>query len=310
VVDELGLDDLATGGEDEGYVPCDELAAADTDLGADALAVAGEDGAFVPEGTGAASDPADESDSLAIYGTSSGFVAKPCGPACSCTEDWARTVLGGLGRSSWCADWAVFEGGAGQAVIGTEAVFSVTTSPPAGAQHTESSELTAPIGPPIMEYLVPLWISGPDTPTHIEWGGFIECASTAGAFSRTRLEFDWTGVGSPGDRIGFTLRVYDTFGGSVQSPFDPFPGFDARGALMWIRLRMDASDPLHSEVRARVWLDGSAEPGTWQGSISTIGLPFIPLATHTKFKLMAFARYPYSVLMHVYPVEITEGCLN
>jgi hypothetical protein len=78
VVDELGLDELATGGEDEGYVPCDELAAAETDLGADALAVAGEDGGFVPDGTGAAADPADESDSLAIYGTSSGFVPKPC----------------------------------------------------------------------------------------------------------------------------------------------------------------------------------------------------------------------------------------
>jgi hypothetical protein len=311
VVDELGLDETAVGGEDEGYVPCLEEAAAGPADDTDAVAVFGEDEGFVPDGTGAASAPADDSDSLAVFGQGSGFVAKPCSEAaCSCTEDWARVVGGGLGRSSWCADWTVFEGGAGQSVTGTEAIFSVTTSPPAGAQHTESSETDAPIGPPIMEYLIPLWISGPDTPTHVEWGGFIECASTSDPDSRTRLEFDWTGLSAPGDRLGFTLRVYDTFGGSVQSAFDPFPGVDVRGALMWIRLRMDASDPLHSEARARVWLDGSAEPGTWQGSISTVGEPFVPMATHTKFKLMAFARYPYSVLMHVLPITITEGCLT
>jgi hypothetical protein len=78
VVDELGLDETAVGGEDEGYVPCLEEAAAGPADDSDAVAVFGEDEGYVPDGTGAASAPADDSDSLAVFGQGTGFVAKPC----------------------------------------------------------------------------------------------------------------------------------------------------------------------------------------------------------------------------------------
>jgi hypothetical protein len=78
VVDELGLDELASGGEDEGYVPCDELAAALVEPDADALAISGFDGAYSPPQSGASALVEPDADSLAISGFSTGFVAKPC----------------------------------------------------------------------------------------------------------------------------------------------------------------------------------------------------------------------------------------
>jgi hypothetical protein len=119
VVDELGLDDLATGGEDEGYVPCDEGPATDTDLGADALAVAGEDGGFTPVGTGAASAPADESDTVAIFGTSSGFVAKPCSEiTCVAQDTFTRVEAFGLGTSEFGPPWTSATGSSVDGSVG------------------------------------------------------------------------------------------------------------------------------------------------------------------------------------------------
>jgi hypothetical protein len=93
VVDELGLDETAVGGEDEGYVPCLEEAAAGPADDSDAVAVFGEDEGYTPDGTLAASVPPDDTDSFAIFGQNSGFVAKPCGGCdCGITDSWTRSV--------------------------------------------------------------------------------------------------------------------------------------------------------------------------------------------------------------------------
>jgi hypothetical protein len=121
VVDELGLDETAVGGEDGGYVPCFEEAAAVTPLGADAVAISGEDEGFVPEGTGAASDPADDDDSFAVFGRSAGFVAKPCVEPCvdGITDRFnrTRTTVEELGTSDSTLDWLVVRNGSPQPAL-------------------------------------------------------------------------------------------------------------------------------------------------------------------------------------------------
>jgi hypothetical protein len=255
VVDELGLDDLATGGEDEGYVPCFEAPAADPADDSDDLAVFGEDGGHVPDGTGAASEPADESDSFAVYGTSSGFVAKPCvGDGCLGRDVFTRTVASGLGTSLFPGNPAWITAGSGR-VDGTQAIID---------------------GPD--PFSVPLSLAGT---IEILWGPMsvmsadgiatADCTVGGGFLPNVTPDPDVFCeflFGSTDSRVKIHTRT--SLGGTGASGiseafFTVFAG-DARGFDFWLKMLL-----LDRQIGIKWWLTSQPEPASYSMAPAFLG---------------------------------------
>jgi hypothetical protein len=268
VVDELGLDDLATGGEDEGYVPCDEGPATDTDLGADALAVAGEDGGFTPVGTGAASAPADESDTVAIFGTSSGFVAKPCSEiTCVAQDTFTRVEAFGLGTSEFGPPWTSAVGSSVDGSVGHVLGGSIP-------------RVVLPFALPV-EILTKQRLNrgsgGYPTLAFDFFGGMTIHKGGSPSFTNLywQLALFVYNAGFLGDNPGIpwsdtdvVLKVLarDEIGNVGSSAEELiYSGIDVSVPVIWTRMRAESG-----RVRGRAWLDGDPEPSTY--AVETAGL--------------------------------------
>lgn len=255
-------DDFAVDGQDGAYVPCDELAA---ELDADEEgAISGLASGYVAQDQLASALPAQERE--AIVGSAVGFVAAPCG--CVGTDilvidDFGRVV--GVGWSDATGpDYNVttpagtwVKSGFGPTTESVDGDIGHSTN--SGAFALPNTNMTLPL------------------PVHTSWfvgKAWIECRwlvkttignQVWGLYSADLSKgVEWfTNLDGTVARYGRFQSNAHTFNTSFGS------GVNVSGTPFWAALRLEAG-----VVEFKQWPDGSAEPATWEGSITgaTLGV--------------------------------------
>lgn len=191
-------------------------------------------------------------------GTVTHPVTVSSGPTVLAADAFGRTVSGGLGAADAGGGWTVTGAGATAAVDGTAARLTV----PAGRSAT--ARLSG-VSSGATDLVTTFWLDQAPSGGGVYLAGIARGTGTGDYRARLKIQADGTVL------LGITKVVSGTE--TLIGTQATVPGLTvAIGTQLDLRVQATGSSP--TTVRARVWPHGTAEPSSWQRSVtdSTAGL--------------------------------------
>jgi PKD repeat protein len=197
-------------------------------------------------------------DNAGATGTVDHAVTVTSGPAVLAGDAFGRTVSEGLGAADTGGDWTVTGAGTTAGVNGSAAGLSI----PAGRSGTA---VLSAVSSSATDLLTTLWPEQSPTGGGIYVSGIVRATATGDYRARVKVQADGVVLIGISKMVGGTQTLLGTQ--TVVSGLNVTAGTK-------VDLRVQALGTSPTTIRARVWAHGSAEPSTWQQSVtdSTAGL--------------------------------------